>query len=966
MDYILNRINNDIAISDSDSYEYIVSLRKRIEYALFFLVGYLWNKNGEDLLIDDRRRIAVSFDRMSIGDVVAAIYSLDRPKVLLRSKQSRSLLEKYPKIRNVKIGHGYALSAELVDILSPFYDDLLSSIPFLNEEYSLILVEGKNQAQYHGIRIDINGRKSRWVCPTETFPSEDVFPRTYLQIGTQYYKLSPFITISREGVDLQEYMFSSLTDSLTGQIKLCPLFGNIPEKCDIYQEFARFSECDEYREVGLNGTVMNCFKCNYQDNYQDVGFSQIVLDFLENNKSNVSATLWGHGGVGKTACIQYVCQHLFCSKDKTFSYIVFVTAKDRVYNPLTGKVTKNQAQHVRKYQEIIETIIQTVYPDQKLPLESEAELTNAEKLIREYTGKILIVIDDYETFLDEEKKKISEFISSLNINYHKVIITTRNLRLAIGKPIPTSELDSTATSRFLQNIIDSKCPEISSILKRELSQNNVADKILAATNGRPIFIYQFAYIYMQTGMQKELFSALHKSPDARDFLYGRIYEYLTETAKTVFSSIPPVINEDLLFRFDMLRFILQKEITDDDKFEAAIDELSDQLIVERYTDTQGRVYAQELLSIMQERYDNLSDSRREAIRRFIESLGGKQISGTIEEAMLQEADQSRRTGNIMEIIGKYRRVLNYKDCPTNVRKQALMNAASYLTIHDLNPKAASELFAEFYPYFKDDEQIAHQYIECLWQQEDRKVDAVNFIRSFFSKATGHKKTSPQYLQLFALGTSYCTYYDTSLRGYDTIAKRRTQLSQTINEFGKELFDAINKNNFERMRPGVKHTTQMGLVQTAKACLEFDAEDISKLKFGIEICEFSFGRFTTHFAAQAKQLHEKLSRKIKLIESQKGIIKQKTPSWWNSFIADNYQPNDCVDGVVSGIVPYGIFVTFGKNNTYKGLMHISKISHDFIPVDQLHDLFSLDQPISVRILDIDVENKHINLALKELL
>lgn len=111
---------------------------------------------------------------------------------------------------------------------------------------------------------------------------------------------------------------------------------------------------------------------------------------------------------------------------------------------------------------------------------------------------------------------------------------------------------------------------------------------------------------------------------------------------------------------------------------------------------------------------------------------------------------------MVDIIGKYRRVLNLKECPIKIRKQALMNAASYLTIHDLNPKAASELFAEFFPHFKDDAQIAYQYVECLWQQEDCKFDAVNFVWDFFSKANGHKKTSMRYLQLFALGTSYCT------------------------------------------------------------------------------------------------------------------------------------------------------------------------------------------------------------------
>lgn len=109
----------------------------------------------------------------------------------------------------------------------------------------------------------------------------------------------------------------------------------------------------------------------------------------------------------------------------------------------------------------------------------------------------------------------------------------------------------------------------------------------------------------------EYFSALHSGAEARDFLYGRVYDYLTDTVKTVFSAIPPVINDDLLFCFDILRYILQKEITDDDEFETAIDELVNQLVIERYNDTRGRVYAQELLAIMQSRFANLGEKQLE-------------------------------------------------------------------------------------------------------------------------------------------------------------------------------------------------------------------------------------------------------------------------------------------------------------------------------------------------------------------
>lgn len=968
MDYILNRINNDIAICDIDSYEYVVSLRKRIEYALFVLVGYLWNKNADELLVDDRQRIIASFDRMSIGDVVSAIISLDIHKEVLHSKKARPIIAKYPNIRNIKIGHGYALSAELVDTLSPLYDEIIAAVPLLQEEHALIIVEKKDKGQYSGIRIDAgaNGRKSRWICPEDNFPHEEMFPRTYIQIQNQYYKLSPFVTLNRNGVDVEEFTFSSLADSLTGQIKLCPLFGKVDDKYDIYSEFARFSESDEYREVSPNGTVMNCFDCNYQS-YQDVGFAKIVHDFLCKNKANVSATLWGHGGVGKTACIQNVCQQLFCSKDKLFSYIVFVTAKDRIYNPATGKITSNSSKYVRQYSEVIETIIQTVFPDSNLQIDGEG-LKQAEKLIQEYAGKILIVIDDYETFLDDEKQKISEFIKGLDINHHKVVITTRNLRLAIGTPIPTSELDVGTTCCFLQGIIDKESPVLSNALKKELTQKRIAEKVLAATNGRPIFIYQFAYLYMQNGMQSSIFSALYSGSEAQDFLYGRVYDYLTDYAKTVFATIPSVVNDDLLFRFDMLKYVLQKEITDDDKFEAAIDELVNQLVIERYNDTQGRVYAQELLDTMQNRFSDLSESRKVAIKRLIDSLGGKEISGTIEEAMLREADQSRITGNVSEIISKYRRVLNLKDCPHKIRKRALMNAASYLSANDLNPKAAGELIKEYMAAFRDDEQIAYQYVVCLWQQEDRKADTVTFIREFFSSANGHKKNSSKYLQFFALGTSYCTYYDAVLRKYDSAEKRRSQLSQTINEFGRELYEAV-KVSYSRLRYGVKHVVQMGLVQTVKVCCEFEAQDIAKIRLGLEICEFSFNCFTNYFANQTRQIHEKLTRKTKLIESQetgRRVTQDRTPIWWDAFLSEDYREEDCVEGVVSAIVNYGVFLKFGKQLDYQGLMHISEISHDYLPSEELKTLFNLNQSIAVRITKIDLEKKRVRFSLRELI
>lgn len=981
MDYILNRINSDINILDEESYEYVVSLRKRIEYSLYFLLGYLWNQNSESLPIEKQLNLATTFDRMSIGEVATAITSLTKGKDVLRGKNARKVIDKYPVIRNTKIGHGYALSSELVGELINLYEDMKTEIPMLQNDYSLILVERKKQGTYHGIRIDRNGQRHKWVCPEESFCEENNFPRTYLmeQQGATcvYYKLSPFVMLKRDGLEIKEYVFSSLNDSYTGAIKLCPLTGNAhtgsddksknPDLLEIYSEFAKFSRYDDdMRDIGMNGTVMNRFECNFQSGYQEVGFSKIVLNFLKNDRSAVSATLWGHGGVGKTACIQYVCQQLFHAKEQHFSYIVFVTAKDRIYNSQLGKIIPNRAKYVRRYREVIETIIQTIAPDYEIN-DSDQFLAAAEQKIKNHSGRLLIVIDDYETFLDEEKQKISFFIQGLDINHHKVVITTRNLRLAIGTAIKTDSLDATTTCNFLQAIIDSKSPELSNTLKKELTRKGISEKILAATNGRPIFIYQFAYLYMQTGMQSNIFSELHNGSEARNFLYGRVYDYLTETGKIVFSAIQTIVNDDLLFRFDILRYILENEVPDNDKFDAAIEEIREQLVIEQYSDIQGRVYAQELLPIMQERYMELIPSRRNAIHNRIKNLGGKEISGTIEEAMLQEADKSRLSGNVEEIIEKYKRVLKLKDCPTKLSRQALLNATSYLSSLALSANAA-ELFAEYIPLFKDDAQIALQYLECLWQQEDRKADAVTFVRQFFSKASGHKRTSERYLQLFAIGTSYCTDYDLNLRRYGTIANRRAQLSQTIGEYGKELFKAV-QDNFLSLKPAVKHAVQMGLIQTAKACADFDAEGITKIDFGIEICRFAEGRFVDPFAMQANKLYTLLLKKAKLIAAQrKGIdpADATTPSWWDKFISQDYHIGDVIDGVVSGIVAYGLFVRFGKNYEFKGLLHISKISQDFLPSDYLPNLFQINQVLTVRIIRIDENKKHVDFSLIELI
>ncbi|MBI4085587.1 MAG: 30S ribosomal protein S1 [Candidatus Liptonbacteria bacterium] len=63
----------------------------------------------------------------------------------------------------------------------------------------------------------------------------------------------------------------------------------------------------------------------------------------------------------------------------------------------------------------------------------------------------------------------------------------------------------------------------------------------------------------------------------------------------------------------------------------------------------------------------------------------------------------------------------------------------------------------------------------------------------------------------------------------------------------------------------------------------------------------------------------------------------------------YQVGQTVDGIVSGIADFGIFVRFVDNPQIEGLVHISELDHRII--DSPKELVALDQPAKVKIIDI---------------
>ncbi|MEG0695448.1 MAG: CvfD/Ygs/GSP13 family RNA-binding post-transcriptional regulator [Erysipelotrichaceae bacterium] len=71
----------------------------------------------------------------------------------------------------------------------------------------------------------------------------------------------------------------------------------------------------------------------------------------------------------------------------------------------------------------------------------------------------------------------------------------------------------------------------------------------------------------------------------------------------------------------------------------------------------------------------------------------------------------------------------------------------------------------------------------------------------------------------------------------------------------------------------------------------------------------------------------------------------------------YHVGDIVEGVITGIQPYGAFVHL--DDQHNGLIHISEISSGY--VKEVANFVKLHQKVKVKVLD--VEDEHLKLSLK---
>lgn len=76
---------------------------------------------------------------------------------------------------------------------------------------------------------------------------------------------------------------------------------------------------------------------------------------------------------------------------------------------------------------------------------------------------------------------------------------------------------------------------------------------------------------------------------------------------------------------------------------------------------------------------------------------------------------------------------------------------------------------------------------------------------------------------------------------------------------------------------------------------------------------------------------------------------------------NIKVGEIVKGQITGITPYGVFVSL--EDDYTGLVHISEVSDKY--VKNLTEKFNIGDIINVKIIEIDEDKSQVKLSIKKI-
>ncbi|NDO83314.1 hypothetical protein CJP72_21905 [Citrobacter sp. NCU1] len=829
MDYISKKIGekSDLNVFTGNYRDAATQEQSRLEYVLLLILGYLWNKNISRVSDDAKCSCYQGIVRPSIGSILSLARTLDIDGEIFGNKKLKTFrdsINTYPTIRNELIGHGFSFednSENLYTIFSDLYQAIKDDGPvFLKSDIDIINVIASDDNVSKGIRYKPNGEYSPCSISQSAVKLEKNI--IYIHHDGVYHQISPFIKINE--ID-EFYIFSFIDDKLASRATFNQLIKTNREYFIIDELIGGGMEIDERRVKAPNGTIINSFENNYKK-YIDTAIVKKLVKFLKENASTVFSTVWGHGGVGKTASIQRVCEVLLSEDRKFFDYITFVSAKDRKFNYHTG-VIERMTGNVDSYDSVIRYINNIAFcTDTSDPVE-----------IIKFQGKMLIIIDDYETFNPSEKEKLLEFIKSLDISHHKVVITTRSASNITGEEIEVRELSPTESLNFFDSVLENELSIDPSLYKKGKEVNALAESIHNLTSGRPLFIFQSALIYGECGsIQTMLDSHVNTEKNAIEFLYGRIKEYLSASALKIFGAMGLLTSEsDLSNLLSKIQYILNME-KDDHSFEKAVEELVKLKIITIVDNKYFKVYSSEIVTLMRQSFqdDGSVTSRLQLIGR------DKNLDNNL--SLLNDADNSRLTKKSSEVIQKYRSIISRIATPVDIKIQAIINLAQYLVEDTGSYDEGIALLEDNQHVYNYSPTFVKTYATYLWRgDKNEKVKAINLVSNLLRLDSFTEKNEKldflcvlmRYEATFwidareELKDSYRLKEITKPEYDKAFADQRQEFYRIHNYPGIEVYNCIKNKELEGFEHDIKVKALNGLSYFIEVCLrrhQFDEID----------------------------------------------------------------------------------------------------------------------------------------------
>ncbi|NMM14156.1 MAG: hypothetical protein HHJ17_11545 [Rhodoferax sp.] len=861
MDHIAKKIDSKVklCIFNGSKRDAAIHLQSGLELSLLIILGYLWNRNFENISDDARLKFYIEIQRPSIGKIVELSRILDTDGQLFKNtrlKDFRDGINKYPSLRNEKLGHGFSFD----DDAASFLDEITSLKNMISqgfneifgEEFDFVKVIKEDGDIYKGIIFKPDGDLAPWVMPRAAGILQ--IECVYIKTRQGMFLISPFIAIDNE----QEFfIYSYVEDRLAARSVFNRLVktGRAYFDTPLLVDYGR--EIDEFRRRSSNGTVVNNYENNYKK-YIETDIAKKVVKFLKANESTVFATLWGHGGVGKTASMQRVCESLLSAEQRIFDYIIFVSAKDRQLNMYTGAIEAIEGS-VDSFDQVIGFANRIVF---------QADSFDPTSLI-EFKGRMLLVLDDYETFPSEEKEKFLDFVKSLSIGHHKVVLTTRSASQITGEEIEVLELSENETLEFFDSVLESYLRITAKDYQIGLNLKEFKKVLHELTSGRPLFIFQSAMIYGQGGSISELLDIdLKTRQESIDFLYGRIWDYLSNDARRVFWAMGQMVSDgDLSNVISKLRYILNME-KDEQKFSSAINELVKLKVVKIEDAKVFKVYSSEIAAIMREVRIDVGDAGS-ITGRLLTVGSDKKLDSDL--ALLTDADSARVTHKVTEVINKYRHLISRAATRPEIKAKAVVNLAQYLIEDAGDYDHGIRVFEEFNIEYNKSFVFVKAFATYLWRGDEPLKQRAN--QSVKSALNVIGISIEDELDLLCMLMRYeftllviarqelkdaSRLGDIEQEEYDaTFAEQRHEFFRIYNYPGLKIFSFVENSALENLDNELKIKCLNGLSYFVDVC-------IRRKKFDVvgQIFDYVFNNLKYNYHDNLKQ---KLAR-IQLSES----------------------------------------------------------------------------------------------------